>query len=1456
MKRNLLITLALLAVGLCLFVSCAPETKVQEEVDGVAYVTFNENARGLSASYDIEDYEELYWFYTAKKKDNYGTTGATTTWLPVTTSESDDIPSNNVKGIIAEKGLGGTIGAFSSGDWKFELKAYAEASTTITRDTDGNITAVTYVLSDEKLVYVNDGDILATLYNGQTKQIAAKVKPYGTFGSVQFGYLPSGEFAQYIPAYFKWADTQVTENDANSPTAPCFVIKAVGLGNNDTETAKTYVFTNDDNYAVGTGEEKITIILGDYGDIKLSDTTTVKGYPIAYSKSENNSYTYGYDKVAVDYYSCTVSTYIYKDNEKVKQADDFTFAFRVYGSATTVITGDITEDPQSEAKFDVAKQEFKSFVANTSSSSTTVTSSKSNSSVVFSNDDLNSEADYILIREDLDASTASNSFVVMEKNADGSSTTNNEVPVYGCSSLILNEIKDGKSSKVEKFNNKVQFGIPVASNLASDNLAIYYADDEGKIDYSTDYYKSYDSTNGVVTGEADHFSTFIVAGKKPAPIYNITQDRYYSSLDEAISNIGKTTELRLIKDAEVTNALDVSKLNLDLNGNTLTIKDAGAFNVKGAFSLKNGKIAVDNTSTATSLFSVSDGGSLTLDGIAASGTLTNTSSFVSLTQGDSAVKTVIKNSTLTSGVVSNAVTDKTASVDITIDNSTVTSGSVALDVKAPGTIVVNKSILSGTVSGAAISAGTARIAGSTLNATGTRSDDTYTSAALAVTGSKTTVTLESGVTLNKTGSGDNDYHLYVYQNDSGVVRLEGTIDESWTLNSNMNGAYYPTVEVKIGDYHYKTLAEALSSAKGNDIVLVNNATLGQTTIKSAKNIDLNGKTLTLTGELDIGETADTSAASVVLKSGSIKSTATNIKAGIVLKSNMSLTLDDVDYDAMKRGIYINEYETGCSLTIKNYSNITANVFAVQTNASVKDEKTTHVNSIVIENSTLKAKDSSDQDNTGLLINVPVDNATITGSVISGQRQGAILRGGTYTSIKDTTFESRGTQTIYYRNSPHQSELSNNYEKIDWEDGNGVPLAALVIGNKNGAYKYTTKATLENVTLKVGESSLRKGLHIWQYNEEIDRAVTVTGTLSDNSVATMNTSVNGAAVSITQGTTSFVSGLEKLNNALNTAKTVNLLDDISVGAKSGNYASGSVQINNDVTLEGNGHSITCKTIEGTEPLLQVGSTGDNAETRNITVRNLNIGSTGAVKSNLDSTVRLVNIWNLDTSSSLTLENVKMTVSDDYGTNGTYFRGISTDNIHCTVTMDGCTVSLPHYYAIFIGGNCNDATLEIKNGSVIKGWATIYNFGGTNNGNTTSYMVSNNFTVNATDSSFISVNTLPNGGKPNSFAGVIVCEKGSNNTMTFTRCKLSAEKTHSDSDVTQKIIDIRNDGNNKVILNECELIPTNESAAYFMVTWDSSKTSYSSTTNSIVVDSVDITKNEDSRIEWNPTLTSSI
>jgi hypothetical protein len=275
---------------------------------------------------------------------------------------------------------------------------------------------------------------------------------------------------------------------------------------------------------------------------------------------------------------------------------------------------------------------------------------------------------------------------------------------------------------------------------------------------------------------------------------------------------------------------------------------------------------------------------------------------------------------------------------------------------------------------------------------------------------------------------------------------------------------------------------------------------GKKKISADTVIDLNGKTLNVSNGMFILKSS-TSEYEVVVKNGNITGSNTGDCAGyhiFQVGNKGSLFLENINMNVTScTGVFLVNKANPASVEVKNSKINVDGGYGIGTNATNAED--TFV-SVKIDNSEIIAF-SSDDDNTGMLINVPA-TVLISDSTISGERQGLILRGVDTEHEKkiiNSTIESTGTLTTGY-----------DWTSGTWGVGNRVPLAALVIGDNNtSGYPFGTKVELDNVTLKVGESAVRKSLYVYQDTDKDGNVlpVTVTGTI--NGEYTVNDDTNGA-----------------------------------------------------------------------------------------------------------------------------------------------------------------------------------------------------------------------------------------------------------------------------------------------------------------------------------------------------------
>ena len=222
-------------------------------------------------------------------------------------------------------------------------------------------------------------------------------------------------------------------------------------------------------------------------------------------------------------------------------------------------------------------------------------------------------------------------------------------------------------------------------------------------------------------------------------------------------------------------------------------------------------------------------------------------------------------------------------------------------------------------------------------------------------------------------------------------------------------------------------------------------------------IDLNGKTLTVTGNdpyINAGE-------SLTLANGTIEWESTPAQIGIGMKSGSKVTLKNIKTNMNGKSIFVNQGTDIADLDIIDSEIETTCFYVVSTNAA--DNTTGKSVDINIQNSKLTTLHSS-KDNAGILFNVP-GNLNIENSTITGDRQAVIVRCGTAT-IKD----SQLICTV-------ETERANwdKYLNASWSQGNEVPVAALVVGNRVAnleAYPYDASCTLSGTTLTLNGNTGR------------------------------------------------------------------------------------------------------------------------------------------------------------------------------------------------------------------------------------------------------------------------------------------------------------------------------------------------------------------------------------------------
>ena len=220
------------------------------------------------------------------------------------------------------------------------------------------------------------------------------------------------------------------------------------------------------------------------------------------------------------------------------------------------------------------------------------------------------------------------------------------------------------------------------------------------------------------------------------------------------------------------------------------------------------------------------------------------------------------------------------------------------------------------------------------------------------------------------------------------------------------------------------------------------------------------------------------------------------KAFIKLQQDSSLTLNNVTYNSARTGILVDQ--TAAELTINNSTISAGGGYAVGTNASTAVKGV----NITINGSRLIANNG-----TGLLFNIP-STLSIIDSHIEGGSQALIVRGGNATIEKNSELVSNGNV---------DASAFNKYADGNWEEGNSVPYATLVVGNATeNSYEYNTICSVDDSTSIVMKTPNHPRVYVastsschvdLSISEEIEQDIKTKGYSYGN-----NISINGNPIS--------------------------------------------------------------------------------------------------------------------------------------------------------------------------------------------------------------------------------------------------------------------------------------------------------------------------------------------------------
>ena len=297
-------------------------------------------------------------------------------------------------------------------------------------------------------------------------------------------------------------------------------------------------------------------------------------------------------------------------------------------------------------------------------------------------------------------------------------------------------------------------------------------------------------------------------------------------------------------------------------------------------------------------------------------------------------------------------------------------------------------------------------------------------------------------------------------------------------------------------------------------------------------IDLNGHKLTLKGDSRMAANN----AEIRISNGYIESESRSAEIfRFFANEGGKVVVEDVEMNVPgTTGVGFNPGANNARLEVRN-STIVAGKYAVGTNAA----KPVSGAEIVIENSTLKAQ-------TPILVNIDA-NTKITNCTFEGTVQGGLFRGGQY--------EVTGS-TFILNSSTEQS--GETYLDKNWADGNNVPGAALVVGNRaSSAYQYPTVLKISDSKLQSEGTGSSPAVYVYaNQGEGLGVTINYDGCefTGDFEVASGNVTVNGLVFD-KPGQSVAVSDAEDLTAALE-----------GFGADEGEISNLQITISEDVKLE--------------------------------------------------------------------------------------------------------------------------------------------------------------------------------------------------------------------------------------------------------------------------------------------------
>lgn len=264
-------------------------------------------------------------------------------------------------------------------------------------------------------------------------------------------------------------------------------------------------------------------------------------------------------------------------------------------------------------------------------------------------------------------------------------------------------------------------------------------------------------------------------------------------------------------------------------------------------------------------------------------------------------------------------------------------------------------------------------------------------------------------------------------------------------------------------------------------------------------------------------------------------------AGLLVLDGATLTVEDVEYNSTLTSFGVQC--KGSTLNIVDSKVISKYAYVIGTNASTEGEDGTGTHGVIINvtGSTLKS-DYIDADSGSVTVffNVP-GNLNIEDSKIYGVQNAVMVRGGTAV-IKNSTLT-----TAEQIAAGSEDKFTNE----NWKDGNNVPYAALLVGDRNNTdYNYSAFVTLVNTEIKSGNDEVPT-VYIWQDDNKSASLIadydtqTKSGISSEGGISGKPADGSSVFVYLAAEGEAVVTSFDELKSALEKDGNVVLANEITV-----------------------------------------------------------------------------------------------------------------------------------------------------------------------------------------------------------------------------------------------------------------------------------------------------------------------